>query len=206
MKAGNYWLALRGALVGWLAAFCGVAVLLLFIMHRQSAAEVALAKVKQHLQQAQQQVMHEASYQSDIDFYLARHAKWQTLGFMQLPDLDHWEAAWATMQQQSRLPHLSYQIQPSVSCSGASCRQHWPTSQPPALNFTVTPIHLSWSVNHEVAMLDWLQQFYREYTGMLLVRHCRWQATEQVDEIAAQCDLEMFNFPDVLPDTLAGHT
>jgi len=38
----------------------------------------------------------------------------------------------------------------------------------------------------------------------LLVRRCSWALAEGAEVITAQCDLVLFNFPNVLPDELIG--
>lgn len=185
-------------MLAWLAVFSVLAVLIAVVLYRQSNAEEALAKVKKQWQHRQQEVMQSASYQNEISFYLAHRERWQASGLMQLPDFDQWELVWANLQQQFSLPHLAYQIQPSIPCPGGQCRQQWPLRQLPELNFTVTPIHLGLSVNHELDVSPWLQELQREYHGMLLVRRCQWRLAEMAAAIAVQCDLAMFNFPNVL--------
>jgi len=174
------------------------------ILHRQRGMEDALLQAEKQWQQRQQQVADQGSYQPDIAFFMAHRAKWQASGVMQPPDFDHWDTVLATTQQQFTLPHVSYQIQPSVFCAAATCQQQWPASPPPAFNFTVTTIQLNWLVAHESLVLDWLQQLEHAYAGLLLVRRCRWALAEGSDMIAAQCELDLFNFSDVLSDALIG--
>ncbi|WP_029147795.1 hypothetical protein [Methylophilus sp. 5] len=204
MKARDYWPALRTTLIGWLAALCLGAGAIAIVLHRQWEVEDAWLQAQKQWHQRQQQVAYRASYQPDIDFFMAHRAKWQASGVMQPPDFDHWDAVLVASQQQFLLPHISYQIQPSVACAAATCQQQWPASQPPEFNFTVTPIKLTWSVAHESVVVDWLQQLEQAYAGLLLVRHCRWALTEGADMIATQCELDLFNFSHVLPDALVG--
>jgi len=204
MKVSDYWPALRVPAIGWLVALCLLAGMLGIVLHRQWTAENDLLQAKKQLQQRQQQVTQQASDQPDIAFFLAHRSKWQALGVMQAPDFDRWDAALDAMQQQFALPHVSYQIQPSLTCAASTCRQQWPTAQPPAFNVSVTPIQLTWSVAHESDVMGWLQQLERADVGLLLVRHCGWRLAAGADVITAQCDLDLFNFPHVLPVELMG--
>jgi hypothetical protein len=204
MKVSDYWLALRVPAIGWLVALCLLAGIVGIVLHRQWTAEIDLLQAKKQLQQRQQQVTQQASDQPDIAFFLANRSKWQALGVMQAPDFDRWDAVLVAMQQQFALPHVSYQMQPSLLCSAASCRPQWPTAQPPAFNVSVTPIQLTWSVAHESDVMGWLQQLQRAEVGLLLLRRCHWRLAAGADVIAAQCDLNLFNFPHVLPAELMG--
>ena len=198
MIVGFYWRELQITMLAWLAALSMVGMLLAIVLYRQGNAEEALAEAEKQRQLSQQQAMQYASYQPEMSYYLAHREKWQTSGLMQAPDFDQWESAWINLQQAFSLPHLAYQIQPSMACSGNQCRQQWPLRLLPGLNVTVTPIHFSWTVQHELDVSPWLKEVQRQYHGMLLVRRCQWQLAEQAASIAVQCDLEMFNFPNVL--------
>lgn len=199
MKAGIDWRNIRPVMVGWGLTLSVVAVSVAIVLYRQSFAENTLEKANKQWRVAQQRLTQYASYESDISFYGAHFAQWQRMGLMQSPDINQWESTWAEMQQQFSLPHLEYEIQPSVSCAGASCHQYWPSKQMPEVDFTVTPVHLSWSVDHEAAVISWLQHFRTQYAGMLRVRRCQWHLAESAKTIDAQCDLNIFNFPNVLP-------
>lgn len=52
--------------------------------------------------------------------------------------------------------------------------------------------------------MGWLQQLERAEVGLLLLRRCQWRLAAGTDVIAAQCDLDLFNFPHVLPIELMG--
>ena len=196
--AGFYWRDLRITMFAWLTVLSMLGMLLALVLYRQRNAEEALAEAEKQWQHSQQQTMQYASYQPEMSYYLAHRERWQASGLMQLPDFDQWGSVWTNLQQQFSLPHLAYQIQPSMACPGGQCRQQWPLKQFPELNFTVTPIQLSWSVHHELDVSPWLRALQRQYQGMLLVRRCQWQLAEQAASIAVQCDLAMFNFPNVL--------
>lgn len=204
MSANIYWRALRGVFIGWLAALGVFAVFVVIIMHRQSGAEEALAQAEQKWLYSKQQSAKYASYQPDLDDFLAQRERWQAVGLLQIPNLDRWESAWVNMQQQFSLPHFAYQIEPSMACPSIHCTQQWPFKQWPSINFTLTPLRLSWSVDHELAVLPWIQQLQQAYRGMLLIRRCEWHLAETEEAVAVQCDLVMFNFPDVL--TVAGQS
>ncbi|WP_018986907.1 hypothetical protein [Methylophilus methylotrophus] len=196
--AGFYWRDLRITMFAWLTVLSLLGMLLALVLYRQRNAEEALAEAEKQWQHSQQQAMQYASYQAEMSYYLAHREQWQASGLMQLPDFDQWGSVWANLQQQFSLPHLAYQIQPSMACPGGQCRQQSPLKQFPELNFTVTPIQISWSVHHELDVSQWLRALQRQYHGMLLVRRCQWQLAEQAASIAVQCDLAMFNFPNVL--------
>jgi len=198
MKAGVDWQNMRPLMVGWGVTLSIGAMFVAIILYRQSFAEDTLSQTSKQWRVAQQRLTQYASYESDISFYLAHSVQWQRVGLMQLPDMNQWESALAEMQQQFSLPHLEYEIQSSASCAAASCPQQWPFKQAPEFNFTVTPIHLKWSVDHESAVIPWLQHLRTEYAGMLVIRRCEWRLAESAQTIAAQCDLDMFNFPNVL--------
>jgi len=204
MKATGYWSALRPILLGWLIVLCLITVALAIVLHEQWKAGDALSQARNQLQQQQQQSALLASYQPDVHYFLAHRAGWQKFGLMRSPDFDHWDRTLIAMQQQFTLPHVAYEIQPTVSCTAVTCRSQWPTSQPPASNFTATSIQLNWSVSHESTVIDWLQQLEHAYAGLLLVRRCGWALAEGAEVITAQCDLVLFNFPNVLPDELIG--
>lgn len=196
--AGIYWREVRITLLAWLAALSLLGMVLMLALYHQKNAEEALLDAEKHWQHAQQQALLYANYQPDISDYLVHRDQWQASGLMQLPDVNRWEAAWANLQQQSSLPHLTYQIQPSINCLGGQCRQQSRLSHLPEINVTVTPIHLSWRVHHESEISAWLQALQLKYYGMLLVDHCQWELADSADAIATQCDLTMFNFPNVL--------
>lgn len=198
MSDNSYWRTLRGVFIGWLAALGVLAVFVAIIMHRQSGAEKALAQAEQKWRHSQQQSSQYASYQPDLDDYLAHREWWQAIGLLQPPNLDRWESTWANMQQQYSLPHLAYQIEPSITCPSTHCTRQWPFKQWPSVNFILTPIRLSWSVDHESAIIPWIQQLQQTYRGMLLIRRCEWHLAEAKETVAVQCDVVMFNFPDVL--------
>jgi|APLak6261700342_1056250.scaffolds.fasta_scaffold00325_7 hypothetical protein len=204
MKASNYWPTLRVSAIGWIVALCLLAGALGIVLQRQSVIEEHWRQAKKQLQQRQQQLTQQASDQPEIAFFLAHRSKWQALGVMQAPDFDRWDAALVAMQQQFALPHVSYQMQPSLTCAASTCQQQWPTAQPPAFNISVTPIQLTWSVAHESDVMGWLQKLQRADVGLLLLRRCHWRLAAGADLIAAQCDLDLFNFPHVLPVELMG--
>jgi len=205
MKAmHHYWPALRATVLSWLVALCLATAALAIVLHDQSGAEEDLSQARNQLQQQQQRIAFEAGYQPDVDYFLAHRASWQELGFMQPPDFDHWDHALVAIQQQFALPHVAYEIQPTLSCSAVTCRSQWPAGQPPTLNFTMTPIQLTWAVSHESAVMYWLQQLEHAFGGLLLVRRCGWRLAKGEEVITAQCELALFNFPHVLPDDLMG--
>lgn len=199
MKAAIDWNGLCRVLAAWGIILAVVAVWMAIMLHRQSAADHALEQAQQRWQESRQQFKQYASYQPDISFYLAHRETWQKTGLTQIPNLDQWASAWTEMQQQFSLPHLEYEIHPSVSCAGASCRQYWPFKQVPAFNVMVTPVHFKWLVDHESAVIPWLQHLRTEFGGAIFIRQCQWRLAEDAKKIAAECDLNIFNFPDVLP-------
>lgn len=204
MKATAYWPVLRATLISWLVVLCLLVAVMAITLNDQRVAEDGLSQARRQWRQQQQQTELEASYQPDMHYFLAHRIGWQAHGLMQPPDFDRWDSDLVSMQQQFTLPHVAYEIAPTVSCPADACRVQWPTSQPPTLNFTVTSIQLRWSVPHESAVIDWLQQLEHAYGGLLLVRRCSWILAEGAEMIAAQCDLDLFNFPHVLPAELIG--
>lgn len=200
MNVGIHWRALRHLIVGWALTLSIVATGTGVVLYQQYAAEQALTETMKHWRVSQQQFVQYASYQPDLNFYFAQRKAWQNKGFTQPPQIAQWASRWAAMQQQFSLPHVEYEIQPSTSCTAAACDQRWPFKISPALNVMVTPVHLSWRVEHESAVIAWLQHLRTEYAGMLLIRDCQWHLAEDAKNIAAQCDLDMVNFTDVFPE------
>lgn len=198
MVAGNHWREVRTTMLAWLAVLSLLGMLLMLALYRQQNAEDTLLGAEKQWQHFQQQAMLYANYQPDISDYLAHLDQWQASGLMQLPDFNRWEAALVNLQQLSSLPHLTYQIQPVIDCLGGQCRQPWPLNHVANINVTVTPIHLSWHVHHESDVSRWLQALQLKYYGMLLLERCQWRLTDSADEIAVECDLTMFNFPNAL--------
>lgn len=200
--ASEYWSALRWFLAGWLLVSVSGFALMGFNLFRHAEVTNELAKLKEKLHAVRQQVAQNASYQPDIAFYLSHHARWQQQGLGQPADASKLSTSWLALQQQWHLPHMQYEVQPSVNCTGAVCNSFWPGKSVPELSMTVTPVKMHWSVNHEAEVLDWLQQLQHAYAGMFLVRGCTWAIEESTDLIAAQCELQLFNFPQMFPVSL----
>lgn len=195
MTLGDYLRPLQGIFTLWLSVLIVMALALLMQLVHQSATEQALDQAQQAWHLRQQQALDLANHQSEIDFYFASRARWQALGLLEAPHFDQWDATLAAIQQQSSLPDVAYKMQPSKHCSATTCLESWPAEVPPALNFTVTPIQLDWLLTHESAVSDWFEQLKVRFGERLFVRHCRWSLASGKQAIAAQCDVDLFNFP-----------
>lgn len=199
MNMAMHWKALRPLMVGWGLIFSIVATGLGVVLYQQYSAENDLEETIKRWRDAQQQYLQYADYQPDLNRYFAYRSAWQNAGVMQPPNIDRWASRWENMQQQFGLPHLEYQIQPSIACAVAGCGQRWPLKSLPTLNVLLTPVHLSWHVNHEAQSIAWLQRLRTEYAAMLIIRHCQWRLADDSTKIAAECDLDMVHFPDATP-------
>lgn len=203
MSISEYWRALRWFLAGWLMVSLLGFVSIGSYLFKHSEASSELISLQQKLSSIRQQVTQNASYQPDVAFYLSHRARWQQQGISQAADTNRWVTAWLELQQQWHLPHMQYDIQPSVTCEGAACGRFWPGHAIPGLSMTVTPVKMRWSVIHEADVLDWLQQLQHMYAGMLLVHGCTWVLKESAGAIDAQCELHLFNFPNMHPASLS---
>lgn len=202
MMVSEYWSALRWFVAGWLAVSLLSVTLMGLDVFRQAEMTHELAQLEEKLHDIRQKFMQDASYQPDVAFYLSHRARWQQQGVGKQADTQQWDASWLAVQQQWHLPHMQYDIQPSITCEGAACDRFWPGNPMPGLAVTLTTVNLRWSVAHETDILDWLQQLQRMYAGMLLVHGCQWAIVEATDLIAAQCELHLFNFPQMSPSSL----
>ncbi|HSI27960.1 MAG TPA: hypothetical protein VK953_01665 [Methylophilus sp.] len=198
----EYWSALRWFLAGWLLVSVSGFALMGFNLFRHAEVTDELTKLEEKLHAVRQQVTQNASYQPDIAFYLSHHARWQQQGITQAADASHLGTSWLALQQQWHLPHMQYEIQPSINCGDAACSSFWPGNPEAGLSMTVTSVKMRWSVNHEVEVLDWLQQLQHAYAGMFVLRGCTWALEKSTDLIAAQCELHLFNFPQMFPVSL----
>lgn len=202
MMTAEYWSALRWFLVSWLLVsllgFTSIGIRLL----RHAEITHELTKLEEKLYSVRQQVTQSASYQPDVAFYLSHRAHWQQQGVNQPADPHQWATSWLALQQQWHLPHMQYDIQPSIICEGAACDPFWPDKPMAGLSMTVTPVNMRWTVSHEAEILDWLQQLQHAYAGMFMLRGCTWAIEEPTDLIAAQCELHLFNFPQMFPASL----
>ncbi|MGP1716613.1 MAG: hypothetical protein ACTS9Y_05480 [Methylophilus sp.] len=202
MITSRYWHALRWFLAAWLLVSLLGFALLGFHSLRQIEIMRELKQLKQQLHTTRQQAAHNASYQPDVTFYLLHRARWQQLGINRPADPQQWTASWLALQQQWHLSHMQYDIQPTITCEGAACEPFWPGKPLAGLSMTVTTVQMRWTVNHEADVLDWLQPLQQAYTGMFLLRGCTWALEESTELIVAQCELQLFNFPQMFPASL----
>jgi hypothetical protein len=206
MSISEYWRALRWFLAGWLIVNLLGFVSIGSYLFKHSEASNELIALQQKLSSIRQQVTQKTSYQPDVAFYLSRRARWQQQGISQAANPDHWITAWLALQQKWHLPHMQYDIQSSVTCTAAACDQFWPGHALSGLSMTVTPVKMRWSVSHEKDVLDWLQHLQhlqQMHAGMLLVHGCTWVMKESAGIIEAQCELHLFNFPNMSPASLS---
>lgn len=200
MMPRDYWLALRGYLAIWaLVSVLGLAVLG-FYFSRQTGINDLRIQLAQQGVSLQQKASQYAHYQEDVAVYQSHHLRWQDQGMVQPAHPGQWIATWNALQQQWHLPHMQYEIQPSVTCAGQQCARFWPGDIPAGLEMTVTPLTLRWSVANESDVLDWLQQLQRSYAGRMLVRDCHWSVADTAGAITAACELYWFDFPNLIPD------
>jgi hypothetical protein len=194
-----YWWSLRWFLATWLLlAVLGFALLgFNLFCHAEIIGE--LTRLKQQLQATRDKVTLNSSYQPYIVFFRSHHSRWQQQGLNRPADPQQWAAAWPGLQQQWQLPHMQYDIQPAINCEAAACDAYWPGKPVTGLALTVTPLKVRWSVSHETEVLDWLQHLQHMYGGTLVVRGCSWALAESTDLIAAQCELQLFDFARMWP-------
>ncbi|MGQ3221155.1 MAG: hypothetical protein ACT6RZ_09105 [Methylophilus sp.] len=195
----QYWSALRFFLLAWLlVCLLGFAVTGFNLVGQVNTSN-QLAQLEQQLHATRQQVMQHARYQAYVTFYLAHRTRWKQQKMNQPADRQQWVATWLALQQRWHLPHMQYDIQPAITCEGAACDPYWPGKSMAGLAMTVTPVRMRWSVHHEAEVLEWLQRLQHVYTGMFVLRGCSWTLEESTDLIAAQCELQLFNFPQMWP-------
>ena len=203
MITREYWQALRWFLAGWLLVnLLGfTAVGIHFFRHTEITSE--LIQLKQQLRAIRQKVTQNGTYQPDVAFYLSHRERWQQQGVNLPADPNHWITSWFALQQQWHLPHMQYDIQPAIVCEGEACGQFWPGKPVPGLSMTVTPVKIRWTVSHETDVLYWLQRLHQQYAGTWLVHGCKWEAKALAGAIDAQCELHLFNFPNMFPGSLS---
>lgn len=199
MTVSEYWPYLRRMLTCWLCLLGGLSMFTMWSLMHQSEMSHRLSLLAQKSQQSRQQAEHFASYQADIDFYRRHQLHWQQMGFFRSFNAEVVEKELISLQQRQSLAHVDYQILQTITCAAKACSNHWPDMQSPEVDFSVTPIRLSWKLTHESDILGWLQQLTARYAGMILLRRCQWTQLEQADHIAAECELELVQFPGVLP-------
>jgi hypothetical protein len=195
----EYWWQLRWFLAAWLLLVTLGLALLGFNLFRHAASIEELNRLKLQLQATRAQMQRNSSYQAHVDFYLTHHSRWQQQGWHRSADPQQWAAAWLGLQQQWQLPHMQYEIQPAIHCEAAACNAYWPGTPVSGLALTVTTVQMRWSVSHEAEVIDWLQRLQHMYDGTLLVRGCHWTLAEATDLIAAQCELQLFDFSRMWP-------
>ena len=200
MTSRDYWMALRGYLSIWLLINILGLGLLGFYFFSQAEVNDQHILLRQQLASIQQSASLYASYQQDVAFFQSRHLHWQQQDMAQSASARRWISTWPTLQQQGKLPHMQYEIQPAVTCDHQNCSHFWPAEMPPGLSMIVTPIKLRWSVSNESDVLDWLQQLKRSYAGSMLIRSCQWEVSDMAETIAAECELYWFDFPNLVSD------
>jgi hypothetical protein len=198
-----YWLGLRWFLLGWVLVSILGAISISIIFSKQTEVHETSLKLQQQLNALAQQINRQATYQREASFYFSNQARWQRQGLSKEANPALWVSSWMTLQQQTHLSHMQFDIQPPKTCGNAACNQFFPGNTIAGLSMTVTPVNMHWSVNHEAEVLDWLQQLQHQYADMLLVHSCTWSVAESTDLIAAECELRWFNFPDVFPQLLS---
>lgn len=200
MMAGRYWLALNWSFIVWLAiAFLGLVQGCVYFFS-QSELNEQLVQLEHQMHATKQQVLERAKYQQDIAFYQSHSAHWQQQGLTQPANPNQLIAEWAALQQEWALPHMQFDIQPSMSCEGQACSQYWSGDISAfGLSMTITPVKLRWVVANETEVIDWLEKLQHQYQGMLRVRSCTWSLGEAADSIVAECELQLFNFPNLVP-------
>lgn len=199
MTTLSYWQALRWHLIALLLMILSGSVVTGIYLFQYSTLDNELNQVKQQLHAEQQRVTQQAAYQKEVGFFLTHKARWEQLGLGRAADPLQWINGWHVLQQQSQLPHMQYDVQPSTACEGVTCHQFLPIPDVGNTSMTITPVNMRWSVAHEADVLTWLQPIQQKYAGMLLVRACKWTVAESAALIDAQCELQWFNFPDAFP-------
>jgi hypothetical protein len=203
MTTLSYWQALRWHLLALLLVILSGSIATGIHLFKYSTLDNELNQVQQQLRAEQKRVTQQAAYKKDVGFFLSNKARWEQLGLGRAADPVQWIDSWHVLQQQSQLPHMQYDIQPSATCEAVTCHQFLPIPNVSNVSMTITPVSMRWSVAHEAEVLTWLQPLQQKYAGMLLVRACQWTVAGSAPLIDAQCELQWFNFPGSLPASVS---
>lgn len=194
------WAALKQTFLFWLGVMSLLVVCTLLQYQRREEAEQVLSQLEAQWQQRQQQAAYQQRFAAEIATYLALREQWQNIGVMSPLNVPAWEKALAEMQQASGLSHLRYEFLPTTPCDLALCLPQASTGQQADIKVMLSRLQLAWSVKHEADILAWLQALAKQYAGAIKVHHCVWTVTPSFVQIDAQCELHLFNFPDVFPN------
>ncbi|MFQ6334033.1 hypothetical protein [Methylophilus sp. 3sh_L] len=197
------WTALKKTIFFWLGVMSVIGLCSLVQYQQYEEAALNLTQVNAQWQQRQKQIAYQQSFSSEIEAYLSQHKQWDKLGLMSPLNVAAWEQSLAEMQQGLDLSHLHYEFLPVTPCDPAQCLANAPMGQQANIKVMLSRLQLSWSVKHETDILAWLNALAHRYTGAIKVHHCVWAVTPPFVEIDAQCELHLFNFPDVLSNASA---
>lgn len=97
--------------------------------------------------------------------------------------------AFQHLQYSSARPAMHYVIHTAMACRGVDCISDEATGPlpalPPTLEGVKVAVSLSWQVDHEAAVLDWLMPLQARFSGQMQLHSCHWQARTEVQESAA---------------------
>lgn len=194
------WVALKKTILVWLGVMSVIAMCSLLQYQKYDEAALNLIQVKAQWQQRQQEIAYQQGFAAEIDAYVAQQKQWDMIGLMSPLNVAAWEQALAEMQQVLGLSHLHYEFLPVTPCNPTDCLANASIGQQTDIKVTLSRLQLAWSVKHEAEVLAWLQALVQQYAGAIKVHHCVWAAKTPFVEIEAQCELHLFNFPDVFPN------
>lgn len=197
------WVALKETILVWLGVMSVIMMCSLLQYQKYDEAALNLIQVKAQWQQGQQEIAYQQGFAAEINAYFAQQKQWDKIGLMSPLNVAAWEQTLAEMKQGLGLSHLHYEFFPVTPCDPAQCLANAPIGQQTDIKVTLSRLQLAWSVKHEAEVLAWLQALVHQYAGAIKVHHCVWAAQPPFVEIEAQCELHLFNFPDVLPNAPA---
>lgn len=203
MMNGQGWAALKKTILFWLSVMSLIGMCTFLQYQKYDEAALNLTQVKAQWQQRQQEIAYQQGFAAEIDTYLSHQKKWDKIGLMSPLNVTTWEQSLADMQQVLGLSHLHYEFLPVTPCDPAHCLANAAIGQQADIKVTLSRLQLAWTVKHEAGILAWLQALAHEYAGALKVHHCVWAVTPPFLEIDAQCELHLFNFPDLFPNPSA---
>lgn len=194
------WTALKKTIFFWLGVMSVIGLCSLVQYQQYEEASLNLTQVNAQWQQRLQQIAYQQAFSTEIEAYSSQQKQWDKLGLMSPLNVAAWEQSLAQIQQELGLSHLNYEFLPVTPCDPADCLGNTSTNQQTDIKVTLSRLQLTWSVKHEADILAWLNALAHQYAGAIRVHHCVWAVTPPFVQIDAQCELHLFNFPDVFPN------
>lgn len=116
-------------------------------------------------------------------------------------------AAFQQLQHSAARPAMHYVIHPAMACRGADCGMEGAAMSVNSamLDGVQVAVDLSWQINHEAALLQWLIPLQARFSGQMQLLRCHWQTTAETvnapaaslrpTPLTAECQLRWVFFP-----------